>query len=48
MVSNKIKKLPNTLIIFNNSSNVMMTSFIIKKKKDLELHAISDPPFLIN
>ena len=28
-MSDKIKKLANTLIIFNNSSDVMMTSFII-------------------
>ena len=30
-VSDKIKKMVNTLIILNNSSDVMKTSFIVKE-----------------
>ena len=39
----KSKKLANTWMIFNNSNDVMMTSFINKKK--LEASATLDPPF---
>ena len=39
----KSKKLAHTWMIFNNSSDVLMTSFINKKK--LEASAILDPPF---
>ena len=36
-VSDKIKKLANTLIILNNSSDVMMTSFIALVRTHLNL-----------
>lgn len=44
-VSDKIKKLVDTLVTFNTSSDVMMASFMVKR--DLEPSAILDPPFLI-
>ena len=44
-VSDKIKKLVNTKMIFNKSSDVMMTSFITKQ--EVEAPPILDPPFWI-
>ena len=44
-VSDQIKKLVNTKMIFNKSSDVMMTSFI--SKKEVVAPSILDPPFWI-
>ena len=37
-VSEKIKKMANTLIIFNSGSDVMITSFIIKERSGTIRH----------
>ena len=37
-VSDKIKKLENTLIIYKNSSDIMMTSFIVKEESETIRH----------
>ena len=43
LVFYEIEKLVNMCLIFNNSSDAMMTSFITKKES--EASAILDPPF---